>query len=263
MNKPILRLVDIWKSYEDLEVLKGISFDVAEKQVKVIFGPSGSGKSTLLRCINMLDPPDKGEIFLSGQSFMDPRVKLNKMREKIGMVFQHFNLFAHLKAIENVSIGLRRVKGFSKEEAHSKALDALKSVKLVEWADNYPAQLSGGQQQRVGIARALAMEPDLILFDEPTSALDPELIGEVLQVMLDIAKAGTTMLVVTHEMGFARAVASEMIFLDEGVVVEKGTPRHFFESPKSERVKHFLRQIDILYGRHEELLDPSDREVNK
>ncbi len=263
MNKPILRLVDIWKSYEDLEVLKGISFDVAEKQVKVIFGPSGSGKSTLLRCINMLDPPDKGEIFLSGQSFMDPRVKLNKMREKIGMVFQHFNLFAHLKAIENVSIGLRRVKGFSKEEAHSKALEALKSVKLVEWADHYPAQLSGGQQQRVGIARALAMEPDLILFDEPTSALDPELIGEVLQVMLDLAKTGTTMLVVTHEMGFARAVASEMIFLDEGVVVERGTPRHFFESPKSERVKHFLRQIDILYGRHEELLEPSDREVNK
>lgn len=263
MNKPILRLVDIWKSYEDLEVLKGISFDVAEKQVKVIFGPSGSGKSTLLRCINMLDPPDKGEIFLSGQSFMDPRVKLNKMREKIGMVFQHFNLFAHLKAIENVSIGLRRVKGFSKEEAHSKALDALKSVKLVEWADHYPAQLSGGQQQRVGIARALAMEPDLILFDEPTSALDPELIGEVLQVMLDLAKTGTTMLVITHEMGFARAVASEMIFLDEGVVVERGTPRHFFESPKSERVKHFLRQIDILYGRHEELLEPSDREVNK
>jgi len=263
MNKPVLRLVDIWKSYEDLEVLKGISFEVAEKQVKVVFGPSGSGKSTLLRCINMLDPPDKGEIYISGQSLMEPSVKLNKMRVKIGIVFQHFNLFAHLKAIDNVSIGLRKVKGFSKEEAHSKALDALMRVKLVEWADHYPAQLSGGQQQRVGIARALAMEPDLILFDEPTSALDPELIGEVLQVMLDIAKAGTTMLVVTHEMGFARAVASEMIFLDEGVIVERGTPNHFFESPKSERVKHFLRQIDVLYGRHEELLEPSDREVNK
>lgn len=263
MSKPILRLVDIWKSYEDLEVLKGISFEVAEKQVKVVFGPSGSGKSTLLRCINMLDPPDKGEIYLSGQSLMEPGVKLNKMRVKIGIVFQHFNLFAHLKAIDNVSIGLRRVKGFSKEEAHSKALDALMHVKLAEWADRYPAQLSGGQQQRVGIARALAMEPDLILFDEPTSALDPELIGEVLQVMLDIAKAGTTMLVVTHEMGFARAVASEMIFLDEGVIVERGTPNHFFESPKSERVKHFLKQIDVLYGRHEELLEPSDREVNK
>ncbi len=263
MSKPVLRIVDIWKSYEDLEVLKGISFELAEKQVIVVFGPSGSGKSTLLRCINMLDPPDKGEIYLSGQSFMEPGVKLNKMREKIGMVFQHFNLFAHLKAIDNVGIGLRRVKGFSKEDARSKALEALKRVKIAEWADHYPAQLSGGQQQRVGIARALAMEPDLILFDEPTSALDPELIGEVLQVMLDLAKAGTTMLVITHEMGFARAVASEMIFLDEGVIVEKGTPKHFFESPKSERVKHFLRQIDILYGRHEELLEPSNREVNK
>ncbi len=263
MSKPVLRIVDIWKSYEDLEVLKGISFELVEKQVIVVFGPSGSGKSTLLRCINMLDPPDKGEIYLSGQSFMEPGVKLNKMREKIGMVFQHFNLFAHLKAIDNVSIGLRRVKGFSKEDARSKALEVLKRVKIAEWADHYPAQLSGGQQQRVGIARALAMEPDLILFDEPTSALDPELIGEVLQVMLDLAKAGTTMLVITHEMGFARAVASEMIFLDEGVIVEKGTPKHFFESPKSERVKHFLRQIDILYGRHEELLEPSNREVNK
>ncbi len=262
MSKPVLRLVDIWKSYEDLEVLKGISFELTKKQVKVVFGPSGSGKSTLLRCINMLDPPDKGEIYISGQNLMEPGVKLNKMRVKIGIVFQHFNLFAHLKAIDNVSIGLRRVKGFSKEEAHSKALDALMRVKLAEWADHYPAQLSGGQQQRVGIARALAMEPDLILFDEPTSALDPELIGEVLQVMLDIAKAGTTMLVVTHEMGFAQAVASEMIFLDEGVIVERGTPNHFFESPKSERVKHFLRQIDVLYGRHEELLEPSDREVN-
>ena len=263
MCKPILNLVDIWKSYEDLEVLKGISFEIAEKQVKVVFGPSGSGKSTLLRCINMLDPPDNGEIFLTGQSLMDPDINLNEMREKIGMVFQHFNLFAHLKAIDNVSIGLRRVKGFSKEEARSKALKALKRVKLEDWADHYPAQLSGGQQQRVGIARALAMEPDLILFDEPTSALDPELIGEVLQVMLDIAKGGTTMLVVTHEMGFARAVASEMIFIDEGVIVERGTPNHFFKSPESERVKHFLKQIDVLYGRHEELLELSDEEVDK
>jgi len=263
MNKPVLRLVDVWKSYEDLEVLKGINFEIAEKQVKVVFGPSGSGKSTLLRCINMLGPPDKGEIYLTGQNLMDPGINLNKMREKIGMVFQHFNLFAHLKAIDNVSIGLRRVKGFSKEDARSKALDALTRVKLAKWADHYPAQLSGGQQQRVGIARALAMEPDLILFDEPTSALDPELIGEVLQVMLDIAKGGTTMLVVTHEMGFARAVASEMIFIDEGVIVERGTPNHFFEAPKSERVKHFLRQIDVLYGRHEELLEPSDEEANK
>ena len=176
------------------------------------------------------------------------------------MVFQHFNLFAHLKAIDNVSIGLRRVKGFKKKEANEKALKALGRVKLTEWAEHYPAQLSGGQKQRVGIARALAMEPDVILFDEPTSALDPELIGEVLQVMLDLAKAGTTMLVVTHEMGFARAVASELIFIDEGIIIEKGTSKHFSVSPKSERVKQFLRKLDVLYGSHEKLLDDSEEE---
>ena len=235
-------------------MLKGVTFELMEKEVKVIFGPSGSGKSTLLRCINMLNPPDKGEIYLRGQNLMESNVDLNKIRSRIGMVFQHFNLFAHLKAVDNVSIGLRRVKGLSKEDAHEKALMALKSVKMVEWADHYPAQLSGGQQQRVGIARALAMEPDVILFDEPTSALDPELIGEVLQVMLDIAKSGTTMIVVTHELGFAKAVSSEMIFLGEGVILERGTPEHFFTSPKSERVKKFLKQLEVLYGSHERLL---------
>jgi polar amino acid transport system ATP-binding protein len=263
MGEPVLRVVDIWKSYEDLRVLKGVNFELAEKEVKVIFGPSGSGKSTLLRCINMLDPPEKGEIYLSGQSLMESGINLNKMRTRIGMVFQHFNLFSHLKAIDNVSIGLRRVKGLPKEEARSKALKALDRVKLVEWADHYPAQLSGGQQQRVGIARALAMEPDVVLFDEPTSALDPELIGEVLQVMLDIAKAGTTMIVVTHEMGFARAVASEMIYLGEGVILERGSPEHFFTSPKSERVKRFLKQLNILYGSHEKLLKPLNEEESK
>ena len=227
--------------------------------MKVIFGPSGSGKSTLLRCINMLNPPDKGSIFLRGQNITASTINLNEVRTRIGMVFQHFNLFAHLKAIDNVSIGLRRVKRFSKEEARKKALEALERVKLQEWADHYPAQLSGGQQQRVGIARALAMEPDVILFDEPTSALDPELIGEVLQVMLNLAKAGTTMLVVTHEMGFARAVASEMIFLDQGLVVERGTPEHFSTSIKSERVKAFLSQLDVLYGSHEKMLNDSER----
>ncbi|MFW9876369.1 MAG: amino acid ABC transporter ATP-binding protein [Candidatus Thorarchaeota archaeon] len=254
MNKPILRVVDIWKSYEDLEVLKGISFELGEGEVKVVFGPSGSGKSTLLRCINMLNPPDKGEVYLRGQNITSPDVNINEMRARIGMVFQHFNLFAHLKAIDNVSIGLRRVKGFPKEEARVKALEVLKTVKMENWADHYPAELSGGQQQRVGIARALAMNPDVILFDEPTSALDPELIGEVLQVMLDIAKAGTTMIVVTHEMGFARAVASEMIFLGDGVIIERGTPEHFFVTPKSERVKNFLQQLDVLYGSHEKLI---------
>ena len=259
----MLRVVDLWKSYDDLEVLKGVSFELAEREVKVMFGPSGSGKSTLLRCINMLNPPDNGEIFLRGKNLNDPDVNLNAIRARIGMVFQHFNLFAHLKAIDNVSLGLRRVKGFSKEEARAKALQALDRVKMTKWANHYPAQLSGGQQQRVGIARALAMEPDVILFDEPTSALDPELIGDVLQVMLDIAKSGTTMIVVTHEMGFARAVASEMIFIGEGVILERGTPQHFFKSPKSERAKKFLEQLDILYGGHEKLLQISDGEERK
>ena len=244
----VLEVKDVWKSYGDLEVLKGISFDISETEVKVVFGASGSGKSTLLRCINMLDPPDKGEVILKGQSLMDSDVDLNLMRRHIGMVFQHFNLFAHLKALDNISIGPHRVLGLPADEARERAARALEQVKLEDWADHYPAQLSGGQKQRVGIARALAMEPDLILFDEPTSALDPELIGEVLQVMLDIAKAGTTMVVVTHEMGFARAVANEMIFMDEGVVLEKGTPHHFFKSPKAERVKRFLHRLDILYG---------------
>ena len=263
MGKPVLRLVDVWKSYGELEVLKGISFELMEREVKVIFGPSGSGKSTLLRCINMLDPPDQGEVYLSEQNLMEPGINLNKMRANIGMVFQHFNLFAHLRAIDNVSIGLRRVKGVSKEEARSKALKALHQVRMAEWADHYPAQLSGGQQQRVGIARALVMEPEVILFDEPTSALDPELIGEVLQAMLDLAKTGTTMIVVTHEMGFARAVSSEMLFLGDGVIIERGTPQHFFVSPKSDRVKAFLKQLDILYGSHEGLLKLSNEDENK
>jgi len=260
MDNLILEVKDIWKSYDELEVLKGVNFELRKQEVKVIFGPSGSGKSTLLRCINMLDPPQKGEIFLSGVNLMDPNVNINQERSKIGMVFQHFNLFTHLKAIDNVSIGLRRVKKMSKAQANEKAYDALKRVKLEDWAEHYPAQLSGGQQQRVGIARALAMDPELILFDEPTSALDPELIGEVLQVMLDLAKSGTTMVVVTHELGFARAVASEMIFLGEGIVIERGTPEHFFSSPKSERVKRFLKQLTILYGSHEQLLKPSERD---
>ena len=263
MVEPLLRILDVWKSYDDLEVLKGVSFELLERDVKVIFGPSGSGKSTLLRCINMLNPPDKGEIYLRGNNITAPKVDLNATRTRIGMVFQHFNLFAHLKAIDNVSIGLRRVKGLHKKEAYEKAHEALDHVKLAEWADHYPAQLSGGQQQRVGIARALAMEPDVILFDEPTSALDPELIGEVLQVMLDLAKAGTTMLVVTHEMGFARAVASELIFIDKGIIIERGTPDHFSDSPESERVKQFLEKLDVLYGSHEKLLDISEEEEKR
>ena len=262
-NDPILRVVDVWKSYDNLQVLKGVSFELQKREVKVVFGPSGSGKSTLLRCINMLEPPDKGEVYLSNINLTQSGVNLNAIRARIGMVFQHFNLFAHLKAIDNVSIGLRRVKKLPKDEARTKAFKALERVKMTEWADHYPAQLSGGQQQRVGIARALAMDPDVILFDEPTSALDPELIGGVLKVMLDLAKAGTTMIVVTHEMGFARAVASEMVFLGDGIIIERGTPQHFFTSPKSERVKNFLKQLEILYGSHEGLLKLENEENSK
>jgi len=244
----VIEVRDVWKAYDQLEVLKGISFDVQEGEVKVVFGPSGSGKSTLLRVINMLTPPDKGEVLLRGQSLMDPKADINKLRSHIGFVFQQFNLFAHLRAIDNVSIGPRLVLGMTEEEATNVAHKALEKVRMGDRSHHYPAELSGGQQQRVGIARSLAMNPDVILFDEPTSALDPELIGEVLQVMLDIAKEGTTMIVVTHEMGFARAVADDMIFMDEGVIVEEGTPKHFFENPESERAQNFLHKLEVLYG---------------
>ncbi len=249
----VLEVRDIWKSFGNLDILRGVSFDVGEREVKVIFGPSGSGKSTLLRCINMLDPPQRGEVRLRGESLMDKDADLTRLRSRIGMVFQQFNLFSHLKAIDNVALGPRRVLKMSKEQAYAVAMDALKRVKMEDRAYHYPAQLSGGQQQRVGIARALAMSPDVILFDEPTSALDPELIGEVLQVMQDLAKEGTTMVVVTHELGFARAVADEMIFLDHGVVLERGTPEHFFTAPEHERVKRFLHKLEVLYGQQEEI----------
>jgi polar amino acid transport system ATP-binding protein len=248
----VIEVRDIYQSYDELEVLKGISFDVHEGEVKVVFGPSGSGKSTLLRVINMLTPPDSGEVLLRGESITDPNADIAKLRARIGFVFQNFNLFAHLKAIDNVSIGPRLVLGKTKEEAYDIAHKALEKVRMNEWGHHYPAQLSGGQQQRIGIARSIAMNPDVILFDEPTSALDPELIGEVLQVMLDIAKEGTTMIVVTHEMGFARAVSDEMIFMDAGVIVETGTPQHFFENPQSPRAIDFLHKLEVLYGRAEE-----------
>ncbi len=248
----VLEVKDIWKSYGDLSVLKGVSFDVNEKEVKVVFGPSGSGKSTLLRCINHLETLDKGDVLLRGESLSGHDADIDSFRARIGFVFQHFNLFAHLKAIDNVTIGLERVLHVPKEEALERAHVALEQVKMTNWAHHYPAQLSGGQQQRIGIARALAMKPDVILFDEPTSALDPELIGEVLQVMRDIASAGTTMVVVTHEMGFARAVASEMLFMDEGIIIERGTPQHFFTEAKSDRAKQFLHKLEVLYGSENE-----------
>ncbi|MEM0466029.1 MAG: amino acid ABC transporter ATP-binding protein [Candidatus Thermoplasmatota archaeon] len=243
----MLEVKEIYKSYNGNAILRGISFTMERGQTTVIIGPSGTGKSTLLRCINQLSPPDKGEVWLEGEEITNQKVHINKIRQKIGFVFQDFNLFNHLTALRNVSIGLEKVKGMRKEEARQRAADELRRVGLEQQMDMYPAQLSGGQKQRVGIARALAMDPILILFDEPTSALDPELIGDVLDVMKSLA-GKVAMLVVTHEMGFARNVADEIIFMEEGVIVEQGPPSEMFLRPKHSRTKEFLGRISTLYG---------------
>ncbi len=244
---PMLQVKDIYKSYGACEVLKGISFNMEKHETKVIIGTSGTGKSTLLKCINQLDPPDKGKVWLEGEEITNPSTDINIIRQKIGFVFQDFNLFNHLTALKNVSIGLEKVKRMEKEKARERAKDELQRVGLEKQANQYPAQLSGGQKQRVGIARALAMDPSIILFDEPTSALDPELIGDVLEVMKSLA-GKVAMLVVTHEMGFARNVADEIIFMEGGVVVESGSPKQMFQNPKMERTKQFLGKISTLYG---------------
>jgi polar amino acid transport system ATP-binding protein len=243
----MLEVKNIYKSYGICEVLKGISFTMEREETKVIIGTSGTGKSTLLRCINQLDPPNKGEIWLDGEELTNPSTDINRIRQKIGFVFQDFNLFNHLTALKNVSIGLEKVKKVDKEKARERASSELKRVGLEKQIHQYPAQLSGGQKQRVGIARALAMDPDIILFDEPTSALDPELIGDVLDVMKTLA-GNVAMLVVTHEMGFARNVADEIIFMEGGVIVESGPPNQMFQNPKMERTKEFLGKIATLYG---------------
>ncbi len=217
------------------------------EQTKVIIGPSGGGKSTLLRCINQLSPPDRGEVWLDGVRITDPACDINKVREKIGFVFQDFNLFNHLSALRNVSLGLEKVKGIDKETARARAHEELCRVGLAAQVHQYPAHLSGGQKQRVGIARALAMDPEIILFDEPTSALDPELIGDVLDVMKGLA-GKVAMLVVTHEMGFARSVADEIIFMEGGVIVEQGPPKEMFSAAKTKRAREFLGRIGALYG---------------
>lgn len=244
----ILEVKNIKKKFGHNVILDGVSFNVEKGEVKVIIGPSGTGKSTLLRCINMLNPPDSGEIFLEGVNITDHRVNIHKIRRKIGMVFQHFALFKHLKAIDNVALGLIKVLKMPKKEAYEKALFELSRVGLAEHKDKYPAELSGGQQQRVGIARALAMDPILMLFDEPTSALDPELIGEVLQVMQKLALEGMTMICVTHEMGFAKNVANEIIFMEKGKIIEQAPPKEMFSNPKNERTRVFLNKISELYG---------------
>jgi polar amino acid transport system ATP-binding protein len=236
----LLRVEDVDKSYGDEEVLKGVGFEMARGDVDVLMGPSGSGKSTMLRCINRLTEIDDGEIWLDDTLVTGPDTDVNQLRQDVGMVFQGFNLFAHLTALENITLGLKRVRGMAAEEARQRGADHLAQVGLAKQADSYPAELSGGQQQRVGIARALAMEPKLMLFDEPTSALDPELVGEVVDVMRDLAEGGTTMLVVSHEMGFARSAADNIVFLDDGRIVESGSPEQLFERPEHERTKTFL-----------------------
>ncbi|NLL61184.1 MAG: amino acid ABC transporter ATP-binding protein [Candidatus Atribacteria bacterium] len=248
MPKTVLKVENLHKSYGNLEVLKGISFQVRQGETTVIIGSSGTGKSTLLTCINQITPPDKGRIWLEDIEITDPKTDLNMVRSSIGMVFQHFNLFTHLNALDNVRLGLTVVKKISPERATEIGIEKLKLVGLEDKLHSYPAELSGGQQQRVSIARALAMSPKLILFDEPTSALDPELIGEVLNVMIELAKSGMTMIVVSHEMGFARAVANDIIFMENGVIVEEGTPEAMFNYCKNPRTREFLHKITELYG---------------
>lgn len=231
------------KSFGNLEVLRGIDYTIEKGEKIVVIGPSGSGKSTFLRCLNLLEEPTSGDVIFEGVKINSPDIKIDKIREHMGMVFQQFNLFNNLTVLENIILAPMRVKGISKEEATENAIKLLARVGLVEKADSYPAQLSGGQKQRIAIVRALAMNPDVMLFDEPTSALDPEMVGEVLNVMKELAHEGMTMVVVTHEMGFAREVASKVVFMDEGLITEEASPEEFFSNPKTARCKEFLSKV--------------------
>lgn len=244
MSDDILIKVDnLHKRFGELEVLKGVSTEIKKGEVVVIIGPSGCGKSTFLRCLNLLEEPEKGHVFFEGVEITDRKTDINLHRQKMGMVFQQFNLFPHMTIMRNMTLALTKLQKLSKEKAREKATALLRKVGLEDRADSYPSQLSGGQKQRVAIVRALAMNPDVMLFDEPTSALDPEMVGEVLEVMKELAKSGMTMVVVTHEMGFAREVASRIMFIDEGVFMEEGSPAEFFGNPKSARLKDFLSKV--------------------
>ena len=226
-----------------VKALDNVSMDIYRGEKIAVIGPSGSGKSTFLRCINLLEEPNSGEIVVDGTNIIDKDCDINKMRRKMGMVFQQFNLFPHMTVLKNITIAPMKLKKATKDNAQKKAMELLERVGLVEKADAYPSQLSGGQKQRIAIARALAMEPEIMLFDEPTSALDPEMVGEVLEVMTDLAKAGMTMVVVTHEMGFAREVSDRVVFMDSGKILEEGTPDDIFNNSKNERTKEFLRKV--------------------
>ena len=243
MVNPVLEVRGIRKAFGSNVVLDDVSLKVAKSEMVFILGPSGSGKSTFLRCCNRLEEPDAGEVILDGVSLTQKNVNLNKARQKIGMVFQAFNLYPHLNAEKNVSLALRKVLRFSASDARSTALEALAQVGLAEKASSYPSELSGGQQQRVAIARAMALKPQVMLFDEPTSALDPELVGDVLEEMRDMKSAGMTMLVVSHEMNFAQEAADRVIFMDNGKIIEEGTPEKIFLSPESERTQLFLTRV--------------------
>lgn len=238
----MINIKGLYKSYGDVHVLKGIDLDIKEKEVVVIIGPSGSGKSTLLRCMNYLEEPTKGSVSVDG-ILLDGEANINKVREEVGMVFQRFNLFPHMTVLQNIMLAPMKVRKIAKAEAEKTARELLARVGLADKAEKYPTQLSGGQQQRVAIARALAMKPKVMLFDEPTSALDPEMVGEVLDVMRTLAKEGMTMVIVTHEMGFAREVGDRLLFVDEGKILEQGAPKEVFEHPQQERTKLFFSKV--------------------
>ncbi|WP_099354010.1 amino acid ABC transporter ATP-binding protein [Fredinandcohnia onubensis] len=239
----MIKVDNIKKSFGKNEVLKGISVDIQPQEVVVVIGPSGSGKSTFLRCINLLETIDEGHVFIEGVDITDKKTNINSIRTDVGMVFQQFNLFPHKTVMENIMLSPLKVKKVSNEKAYNKGMELLKKVGLEEKADAYPDSLSGGQKQRVAIARALAMEPRIMLFDEPTSALDPEMVGEVLEVMKQLAREGMTMVVVTHEMGFAREVGDRVLFMDSGYIVEENKPKELFENPQHDRTKAFLSKV--------------------
>ena len=242
-TEPIIRVCELKKSFGDLQVLRGINTEVGRGEVVVVIGPSGSGKSTFLRCLNLLETPTAGSIYVDGAEITDPKCDINLHRQKMGMVFQHFNLFNNMTILRNMTLAPMTLLKKSREDAEAQALALLRRVGLEDKANAYPSQLSGGQKQRIAIVRALCMDPEVMLFDEPTSALDPEMVGEVLDVMKELARDGMTMVVVTHEMGFAREVGSRVLFMEEGVIMEENEPQEFFANPKSERLKSFLSKV--------------------
>ena len=242
-KREIIKVTDLWKSFGDLVVLKGISASFYEGETVAILGASGGGKSTFLRCLNLLEKPQKGSILFEGTELMDKKVDIAKYRQRIGMVFQHFNVFPHLTCMDNITLAPTLERKVPKADAEKKAMDLLERVGLGDKRDEYPTKLSGGQKQRLAIVRALAMEPDVMLFDEPTSALDPEMVKEVLEVIKELAESGMTTLIVTHEMGFAREVAHRVLFIDEGIICEEGSPEQVFDNPQNERTRQFLSKV--------------------